>query len=124
MNPRKKMYKSNAIAKQWLLSNKFNYIALFTHAKYGMPHTWIDKGVIKNSLQKDLYSLWDGICLSKDGFIMFLQIKTNAFPPTKPIQTFLKKTVYARGLGINIVGGRARVRLYNGDDWKEITEHL
>ena len=118
------MYDSNVIAKQWLLSNKFNHIAMFGHTRYGMNHTWSENGKIKHSWQKDLYSLWDGICLSKDGFIMFLQIKTNAFPPTKPIQTFLKKTVYARGLGINIVGGRARVRLYNGDDYREITEHL
>ena len=118
------MYHSNAVAQDWLLSNKFNYIVMFTHTRYGMPHKWKENGVTKHHLQKDLYGLFDGICLSEDGKIIFFQVKTNAFPPTDPIQTFLKKTRNCYCLGINVVGGRARVRLYNGKRVREITEHL
>ena len=118
------MYLSNNVAKTWLLSNQFNYIALFTHTRYGMPHTWSDNGKVKHSLQKDLFALFDGVCLSKDGFITFLQIKTGSFPPTKPIQEFLKKAAFTRCLAINVVKGRCRVRLYNGDDVRELTPNL
>ena len=96
------MYNSNAVAKQWLLSNKFNDIVMFTHTRYGMPHTSKVNGKITTKLQKDLYALFDAMCLNNDGFIFFIQIKTGRFPSTNPIQTFLKKTLFARGLAINV----------------------
>lgn len=118
------MYQSNNIAKNWLFSNNFDFVVLFTHSRYGMPHSWKDKGKIKHSLQKDLYALWDGICLSKDGFITFIQIKSGRFPPTKPIIDFLKKTAFARGLAINVIKDKCRVRLYDGEGVREITPDL
>lgn len=89
-----------------------------------MPHIWKYNGVIKHSLQKDLYGCFDGMCLSKDGYITFVQIKTNAFPPTKPIQEFLSKALFARALAINVLKKGCRVRLYNGEDFREITPNI
>ena len=118
------MYDSNAVAKQWLLSNRFNYIVLFTHTRYGMPHTWSEDGKIYHKLQKDLYALFDGVCLSKDGFVTFIQVKTGAFPKTAPIQTFLKRTKASKALGINVYHGSVRVRLYSGKRVKTITPDI
>ena len=118
------MYDSNAVAKQWLLSNNYNYLVVFTHTRYGMPHTWKENGVIKSHNQKDLYALFDGICLDKNGKITFFQVKTNAFPNTDAIQTFIRKTTHTCALGINVIRGRIRVRLYNGKSVKEITPDI
>lgn len=118
------MRESNIIAKDWMLANGFDNIVTFGHNRYGMAHTWKEDGRVKTKNFQDLYGLFDRISINKDGFIFFVQIKTNAFPPSEPIQEFIKKTVYARGLAINVVKGKVRARLYNGEDVREITPNI
>jgi len=123
-NPRKTMYKTNKIAVDWMLKNGFDHIVLFTHTRRGMPYRFKDGAKTVLWWTKDLFGLFDGLSINKDGFIFFLQFKTNAWPATEPINKLLKQTVYARALAINVIKGHVRARLYDGGEVREITPNI
>lgn len=91
-----KGYRSNARAKKWLLDRGYTHIYLKPHMRY----------------DKDIYGLFDGFCFSPEGDFTFLQIKSNAYPPSKPIIEFLEqKNICA--LAINVKdGGKIAHRVY------------
>lgn len=81
------MRASNKLVREWLLSNNYDQIWFKAHtARNDLVFT--QKG---NYLSTDLWNLFDGICQSSSGFIVFLQMKTNKWADEKPLKEFIKK---------------------------------
>lgn len=83
MNRRQRMYKSNDKAREFLIKNGYDQIWLKAHTR--RQDTIFTQHY--NYKATDLWNLFDGICF-KDGHLYFLQIKTDAWPPLKPIFEF------------------------------------
>jgi len=112
MNPRERMRFSNRKAVLWLLENGYDEIWLKAHTKrLDLIYTI---GDWYRAL--DLWNLFDGICFNKDGGIVFLQIKTNAWAKEQPIIDWLSDKNKLIVLVINVKGkGRkweVRTRIY------------
>lgn len=83
------MRNSNRYVRDWLLENKFDYI-------WFKPHHDTRKNKYKEVFytkdgtfyQIDLWNLFDGICIDRNGIICFLQISTNKFHGFGPYQKF------------------------------------
>ena len=87
MNNRERMRASNKLVREWLLQNEYDQI-------WFKPHTKRTDVVFTQGgkyLATDLWNLFDGICLSTSGFIVFLQMKTNSWAKEKPLKDFVKK---------------------------------
>ena len=76
MNTYKKMYRSNAQAKEWLKDNGYSEIHMFPHSRFSKDLNF--KGL-----------KFDGIAISEDKLCLF-QIKSNG-KPTKKYQEFMKE---------------------------------
>lgn len=94
-----KGYRANAKAVQWLYKNGFTDVYLKPHGRF----------------DKDIYELFDGICFSPDGTLVFIQVKSNAWPKEEPIIEFLKgKKVMA--IAINAIDYKGvSVRVYHNE---------
>jgi len=86
MNPRQRMRFSNRKAVLWLLKNGYDDIWLKPHTRrHDLVYT---TGEWYRAL--DLWNLFDGICFDEGGNTVYIQIKTNAWPPKDPILEFKK----------------------------------
>lgn len=123
INTYKKMYESNAVAKEWLLKQGYDHIVIFGHARHGMPTVFRDGTNQVRWKPRDLFGLFDGICVDpKQGICVFFQVKTNAFPVFKDIQNFLSKNkLQEYALAINVLPmRRIRVKKITKDDVTEL----
>ena len=100
MNPRERMRSSNRKAVLWLLKHDYDDIWLKAH---GRRHDLIyTLGEWYRAL--DLWNLFDGICFDKNGNIILIQIKTNAWADAAKIRTFLKGKKNLTAMVINVKG--------------------
>jgi len=81
---RAKMRKSNSTAVQYLIKMGYTDITLRTHCRHK------DYVYNKDKIYQatDYWNLFDGMGFNQHGELIFLQFKTNAFPPAKPIEEF------------------------------------
>ena len=100
MNPRARMRASNRKAVLYLLKNGYDEIWLKAHGRrQDLVYT---RGEWYRAL--DLWNLFDGICFDSDNNIIMLQIKTNAWAKTIPLQTFADTHNNIKVLSINVKG--------------------
>lgn len=96
-NNRKKMRATNNLAIEFLLKLGFTDITLRTHCRH--------KDIVYNKEKKywatDYWNLFDGMGFDQHGDLTFLQFKTNAFPPAKPIESFCKR-YNQKAMAINV----------------------
>lgn len=98
MHNRDRMRASNTLVREWLLTNKYDQIWFKPHtARNDVVYTQTGK-----YLATDLWNLFDGMCLDPAGFIVFLQMKTNAWAKEKPIKDFVKKMKGCYALSFNV----------------------
>lgn len=116
IKPRKKrFYKTNDLAREWLINQGYTQIWLKTHARrkdtiwMKRDHHLSGKAYIVKYQATDLWNLFDGICFDDCGCLHFLQIKTDGWPNKNQIVNFLedKQGVYV--LAINV-----KTRIKNG----------
>ena len=89
---------SNRKAVLLLLKNGYDDIWLKPH---GRRHDLVyNTGEWYRAL--DLWNLFDGICFDKEGNIVLIQIKTNAWAKEKPIKDFLKDKKHLITLSLNV----------------------
>ena len=97
VNNRLKMRATNNLAVEYLLKMGYTDITLRTHCRH--------KDMIYNKEKKtsatDYWNLFDGMGFNQHQEIIFLQFKTNAFPATKPIESFCKR-YKQKALSINV----------------------
>jgi len=104
MNPRERMRSSNRKAVMWLLKEGYDDIWLKPHTRrHDLVYT---RGEWYRAL--DLWNLFDGICFDEGGNIILIQIKTNAWPPKKPILDFLVDKKNIKVLAINVFRKKGR----------------
>ena len=100
MNPRERMRASNRRAVNYLLSKGYDDIWLKAHGRrQDLVYTL---GEWYRAL--DLWNLFDGICFDRDGRIILIQIKTNAWAQAQPIKDFLKDKKNLIALALNVKG--------------------
>ena len=98
MNPRERMRFSNRKAVIWLLEHGYDDIWLKPHGRrHDLVYT---SGEWYRAL--DLWNLFDGICFDEEGTVVFIQIKTNAWPPMQPIYDFMRRKHDIKVLCINV----------------------
>jgi len=88
MNRRQTMYHSNKLTREYLLREEYDQIWLKPHLRR-KDRVFAQQGMY---LATDLWNLFDGIAF-KEGILFFLQIKTNAWAPERPIMEFLNQYV-------------------------------
>lgn len=98
MNNRERMRESNLLVRKYLLENNFDHIWFKPHTKRS-EYVFTQNG---KYLATDLWNLFDGICFTEFGGIVFLQMKTNSWAKEKPIKDFLKKTHDLRVMSFNV----------------------
>ena len=98
MNNRQRMRASNSRVRSWLLRHGFTQIWFKPHTRRN-DVVYTHQGTYRAT---DLWNLFDGICFHAHGYIVFLQMKTNAWPKAKPITDFLEKTKNLRVLCFNV----------------------
>ena len=98
MNNRERMRYSNKLAVKWLLAHDFDEIWLKRHTKRHDIH-YTQKG---NYVALDLWKLFDGIAISKQGAMIFLQLKTNAWPSDNDLCKWLMDKTGCFVMAINI----------------------
>lgn len=90
----RKSYRSNAKARDWLLKNGYNDILMYGHHKKkrggGMVWMWQASGKQYLKRVNDAYNLFDGQCFDEHGDIMFFQVKSNNWPVSKNIISWMK----------------------------------
>ena len=90
---------SNRKAVMWLLKEGYDDIWLKPHTRrHDLIYT---RGEWYRAL--DLWNLFDGICFDKEGNVVLIQIKTNAWASEKNIKDFLrdKKNVIVLVLNVS-----------------------
>ena len=111
---------SNRKAVIWLLEHGYDDIWLKPHTRrHDLVYT---SGECYRAL--DLWNLFDGFCFDDDGNVVFIQIKTNSWPPTKPITDFMRYKKNIKVISINVFKKKNRwdikVREYfNNNDIKD-----
>lgn len=108
MNNRERMRYSNRLAVKWLLTHGFDEIWLKRHTKFHDIH-YTQKG---NYVALDLWRLFDGICVNlkrsrtpghyQKGSLVFLQLKTNAWPSETELIQWLKNKHGCLVMAINV----------------------
>ena len=95
-------------------SNRKAVIWLLEH---GYVNVWLQPGTRRHDLvysggewyrALDLWNLFDGICFDEEGTVVFIQIKTNAWPPTQPIFDFMRRKHDIKVLCINVFKKKSR----------------
>lgn len=85
------MRHTNKLAREWLLSNGFDYIYFKPHKdfrKHKNQEIFFTKiGVF---YQTDFYNLFDGFCFSPDGVFTWIQTSTTNYHKVDPYVEFLK----------------------------------
>ena len=92
---------SNKIAVKWLLAHGFDEIWLKRHTKRHDIH-YTQKG---NYVGLDLWKLFDGICINmkvQANSMVFLQLKTNAWPSDNELIQWLKDKHGCYVMAINV----------------------
>ena len=92
------MRASNLEVRKWLLKNKYDSIWFKPHTKRN-DLVFTQKG---NYLATDLWNLFDGICISNDNRIIFLQMKTNSWAKEKPLVNFMENKVGTSIISFNV----------------------
>lgn len=101
------------MVRKYLLENHYDDIWFKPHGKRN-DLVFTQGG---NYLAQDIWNLFDGICLDPDGYLVFLQMKTNAWAKGEPIRKFLKKTHCLQVLSFNVTNklkdckGRYKVKV-------------
>lgn len=94
---RLKMRASNSLAIEYLLKMGYSDITLRTHCRH--------KDMVYNKEKKywatDFWNLFDGMGFNQHGELLFIQIKTNAFPAKDPITSFCKR-YKQKAIAINV----------------------
>jgi hypothetical protein len=89
-NNRQRMRISNKRIREWLLENNYNDIWFKAHTKRN-DRVYTQSGTY---LATDLWNLFDGICFDVKRDIVFLQMKTNAWPKEEPIKKWVSQNCY------------------------------
>lgn len=100
------MYDSNKRARIYLV--EFCTDVWFKRHTFRKDRTFTKGGYY---LSTDLFNLFDGVALSQKG-IIFFQVKTNAWPPTQPLNDFAKRftqCITIMALNVRKVNGRIQV---------------
>ena len=93
------MRTSNLLVRKWLLENGYDQIWFKPHGKRN-DYVFTQKGTY---MAQDIWNLFDGVCISPDGeFVVFLQMKTNAWAKGEPIKKFIKRLSGAFVLSFNV----------------------
>lgn len=96
------MRASNSKVKNWLLQNGFTDIWFKPHTKrHDLVYT--QQG---NYRSLDLWNLFDGICFHVHGYIVLLQMKTNSWAKSVPIENFLKNKMHLKVMSFNVTDKR------------------
>ena len=84
------MRESNRRAIAYLLEKQYDHIYLKPHRdtrkKYNAEFMKSQKGAYQIT---DFFNLFDGFCVSPDGFLIWIQIKTDNWPKEREIIQFL-----------------------------------
>ncbi len=96
-NNRAKMRASNKEAVQYLIKMGFTDITLRTHCR----HKDFVYNKEKNYRATDYWNLFDSMGFNSKQELVFLQFKTNAFPPSGPIISFCKR-YNIKAMAINV----------------------
>lgn len=107
MNPRKRMYESNAKARHYLLQEEKCSDVWFKRHTRRKDKIFTQTG---SYMATDLFNLFDGIAVNDKGVIYF-QVKTNAWPKTEPLNDFCKKT-QERIIALNVTKKEIKKREY------------
>ena len=86
-NNRQRMRISNKMVREFLLERKFDHIWFKRHSKRN-DVVYTQRGTYWAS---DLWNLFDGICFSPRGDMVFLQMKTNQWAKEEPLKGFAKR---------------------------------
>jgi hypothetical protein len=92
------MYQTNAKVKDWLLQENYDHIWFKAHTKR-QDMVYTQSGAYYAT---DLFNLFDGLCFSPMGNLIYLQMKTNSWPKEKPIEDFCDKYPNSRVLVFNV----------------------
>lgn len=92
------MRASNKLVREWLLSNGYDEIWFKPHGKRN-DYVFTQKG---SYMSQDIWNLFDGICIDKNGFVTFLQMKTNSWAKEKPIKDCINKIRCGYALSFNV----------------------
>jgi len=84
---RQRMRISNQMVRKWLLEMRFDHIWFKRHTRRN-DVCYTQKGTYSAG---DLWNLFDGICFSPDGTIIFLQMKTNNWANEESLKGFAKR---------------------------------
>lgn len=87
MNNRQRMRASNKLVREWLLDRKYDEIWFKPHNKRN-DYVFTQKGTY---MAQDIWNLFDGICFSNYGVIVFLQMKTNAWANDDVFEDFCRE---------------------------------
>ena len=112
------MRDNNDVAREFLIKADYTDIWLKAHTKF-LDKIWShivawdkDKPIIEKYEAQDIWNLFDGICISKEGYAVFLAIGSQ-FKKISQLEHFLKNKKGFRVLMIQVQ--RQKVRL---KEWK------
>lgn len=78
------MRASNKLVREWLLKNGYDEIWFKAHGKRN-DYVFTQRGTY---MAQDIWNLFDGICFTAHGAIVFLQMKTNVWANDKKYESF------------------------------------
>lgn len=83
---RQRMRTSNKMVREFLLRQDFDHVWFKRHSKRN-DVVYTQRG---SYLASDLWNLFDGMCFTSRGIIVFLQMKTNNWAKEIPLKNFAK----------------------------------
>lgn len=115
--PKKKaFYKTNDLARNWLLGDGYTNIWLKRHDTRHPDSVWLKREPLSTGKMYvvrykavDLWNLFDGMCFDDEGTLTFLQIKTDAWPNRIQITNFIEDKQ-----GFNVLAINVKTRIKNG----------
>lgn len=102
MNNRERMRASNKLCREWLLKNGYDEIWFKPHGKHN-DYVFTQKGTY---MAQDIWNLFDGVCINKDGYVTFLQMSTTQWHKKEPYHKFTKKISGVEVLNILVTNKR------------------
>jgi hypothetical protein len=106
LNTRQRMYITNKRVRDWLLKSGYDEIWFKRHTKRN-DLVFTQRGTY---LATDLWNLFDGICQNPNGGLVYLQMKTNAWPKAKPLEAFAKR----HGVSILVLNVTNKLKVCHG----------